>query len=48
MIKNSWGSEDQANVGYLYDSENYIRAKTLFVMLHREALPEDITRKLGL
>jgi bleomycin hydrolase len=47
-IKNSWGLENQGNDGYVYASGNYLRGKTIFIMVHRDALPEGIAGKLGL
>lgn len=46
-VKNSWGSEGHLFEGYMYCSESYIRAKTLFFMLHRDAVPAEISAKLG-
>jgi len=47
-IKNSWGSEDQGNGGYVYASQNYLRGKTIFIMVHRDAIPEELAVRLGL
>jgi len=46
--KNSWGTDRNAFGGYLNMSESYIRAKTLFIMVHKDAIPEAIRTKLGL
>jgi bleomycin hydrolase len=45
LVKNSWGT-DINQAGYLYASESYLRAKTLFLMMHRDALPPSVTEKL--
>jgi bleomycin hydrolase len=45
-VKNSWGTEDHIYDGYLYASEAYLRAKTLFVMVHKDAVPKNIRKKL--
>ena len=46
-VKNSWGSS-LANGGYVYMSESYMRLKTISVMVHKDALPKDISKKLNL
>jgi len=46
--KNSWGTGRNAFEGYLNMSESYIRAKTLFIMVHKDAIPQAIRTKLGL
>ena len=38
LCKNSWGEENPYN-GYMYLSENYVRAKTIAIMLPAAALP---------
>ncbi len=47
-VKNSWGSEDHIYGGYLYVSESYMRAQTIFFMVHRDAIPRSIADKMGL
>lgn len=47
LTKNSWGPESNKYGGFLYMSEPYIRLNTIAVMIHKEALPEDIAAKLG-
>jgi bleomycin hydrolase len=47
-VKNSYGNEDHIYDGYQYFSENYMRGKTIFLLLHRDALPADLAGKLGL
>ncbi|MEX2371293.1 MAG: C1 family peptidase, partial [Bacteroidales bacterium] len=46
-VKNSWGIENHIYQGYFYCSEAYMRAKTIFFMLHKDAVPESVSRKLG-
>ena len=48
MVKNSWGSETNQCGGFVYTSEAYIRYKTIHILLHKDALPEDLKEKLGL
>ncbi len=46
-VKNSWGDVGPYH-GYIYMSENYIRAKFDLLMLNKDGLPKDIRTKLGL
>jgi bleomycin hydrolase len=46
--KNSWGTDRNAFGGYLNMSESYVRAKTLFIMVHKNAIPPAIKTKLGI
>ena len=46
--KNSWGAESNSYGGFLYMSESYIKLKTIAIMIHKDALPEDIKTKLKL
>ena len=48
ITKNSWGTERNSNGGYLNMSESYVRAKTIYVMVHKDALPKALKKKLGL
>lgn len=48
ITKNSWGTERNSNGGYLNMSESFVRAKTIYVMLHRDAIPAQLRRKLGI
>jgi len=45
-VKNSWGDAGPYH-GYIYMSENYIRAKFDLLLLHKAALPADIRARLG-
>ncbi len=45
-VKNSWGVENHIYEGYFYSSEAYMRAKTIFFMVHKDAVPKGIARKL--
>ena len=47
LIKNSWG-ESGAYKGIWYMSENYLKAKTLNIMVNRNAIPVDLQKKIGL
>lgn len=48
ITKNSWGSERNAFGGYLNMSESYVRAKTIYIMVHKDAIPKATKAKLGL
>lgn len=48
ITKNSWGAESNSTGGYLNMSENYVKAKTIFIMVHKKAVPEEIRKKLGI
>ena len=47
MVKNSWG-EAGAYKGIWYASYNFVKGKTMNIVLHRSALPDDIAKKLGI
>ncbi len=46
--KNSWGPSSNTTGGYLNMSENYVRAKTIYIMVHKDAIPAGIKTKLGM
>ncbi|MDR1500434.1 MAG: C1 family peptidase [Tannerellaceae bacterium] len=48
ITKNSWGAERNAMNGYLNMSESYVRAKTIYIMLHKDAIPRAVKTKLGI
>jgi bleomycin hydrolase len=45
VIKNSWGVIGPYS-GYVYMSEAYLRAKTIAIMVHRDAIPAEIANKI--
>ncbi len=47
-IKNSWGTEGQIYDGYFYASEAFVRLKTIDIMVHKDAVPKSIKKKLGM
>lgn len=47
-VKNSWGIESHIYEGYFYASEAFMKANTLFFMIHKDALPKEIAKKIGL
>ena len=47
--KNSWGeSRNEEMKGYLYMSRAYIQMRGIAIMVHKNAIPKDIQKKLGL
>ena len=48
ITKNSWGTDRNPFGGYLNMSINYVRAKTIAIMVHKNAIPMAIKTKLGL
>ncbi|MFZ5942098.1 MAG: aminopeptidase C [Bacteroidota bacterium] len=48
IVKNSWGTDGHVYDGYFYASLPYLQSKTLFFMVHKDAVPAPIARKLGL
>jgi bleomycin hydrolase len=48
ITKNSWGSEDHVYEGYLHMSEQYVRDKTVAIMIHKDALPKSLAKRIGL
>jgi len=48
ITKNSWGTDRNPQGGYLNMSESYVRAKTIFIMVHKDAIPDDLKAKLGI
>lgn len=48
ITKNSWGTERHKFGGYLNMSESFVRAKTIYVMVHKDAIPKALKAKLGI
>lgn len=48
IVKNSWGSENNDCGGFLYVSYGYFQYKTLSILVHKSAIPKDISAKMGL
>ena len=48
ITKNSWAADSNAFGGYLNMSESYVRAKTIYILVHKDALPKELKAKLGL
>lgn len=47
-VKNSWGNKSNDCDGYLYASESYVLYKSTNIMLHKNAVPSGIAKKLGI
>ena len=45
IVKNSW-DDKQIYKGYFYVSEAYFMAKTLSIMVHKDAVPKSVMKKL--
>ncbi|MGQ8338305.1 aminopeptidase C [Sunxiuqinia sp. A32] len=46
-VKNSWGDYNDYD-GYFYASKPYVEYKTMSIMVHKDAIPKDIRKKLNL
>lgn len=46
LVKNSWGTDNPAN-GYLYASENYLKYKTISILVNKNGVPKNIKKKMG-
>jgi bleomycin hydrolase len=44
-VKNSWGINN-AQKGYIFASENFVRYKTMSILVNKNAIPEEILLKL--
>ena len=47
LIKNSWGETGEYK-GIWYMSENYVKGKTLNILVNKNAVPKDILKKIGI
>ena len=47
MVKNSWGVTGKYK-GIWYVSENYVKGQTMDIVLHKDALPKNLKKKLGI
>jgi bleomycin hydrolase len=46
-VKNSWNTTNDYN-GFFYASEAYVRYKTMNIVVHKDAIPKDIRKKLNI
>ena len=47
MVKNSWGETGKYK-GIWYASDAFVRYKTMNIVVHKNAVPKDIRKKLGI
>ena len=47
LVKNSWGTESKYK-GIWYASESFVLDKTIDIMVHKDAIPKEILKKLGI
>lgn len=47
MVKNSWGEAGKYK-GIWYASKAFVRYKTMNIVVHKDAIPKDIRKKLGI
>jgi bleomycin hydrolase len=49
LVKNSWGVDSRNPYnGFIYVSEPYLAMQTINIVVHKDALPADIKKKLGI
>ncbi len=48
LTKNSWGQSSNNFGGYLYLSNWYVQLKSVAIMVHKDAIPKELKKKLGL
>ena len=47
MVKNSWGTDYKYN-GVWYASKAFVAYKTMNILIHKDAIPKTIAKKLGI
>src|SRR5690606_5474598 len=47
-VKNSWGTNGLANGGHVYMSVPFFRMKSIAYTVHKDALPKELKKKLGI
>ena len=47
-VKNSWGTKDLGNGGHIYMSIPYFKMKSIAYTVHKDALPKELKKKLGI
>jgi len=48
IVKNSWNTDNNPYKGYFYASFPFVKYKTMSFMIHKDAVPANIKKKLGL
>ncbi|MCD4678768.1 MAG: aminopeptidase [Bacteroidales bacterium] len=46
-VKNSWGTKDHKYNGYFFASDPFVKLKTIDILIHKDAVPKHIRKKLG-
>ncbi len=47
IVKNSWGTDSKYK-GIWYASESFVKAKTIDILVNKDAIPKEILKKLGI
>lgn len=47
-VKNSWGTEGLGHEGNVYFSEAFFKLKSISVMMHKDAVPKKLKKRLGI
>ncbi len=47
LVKNSWGTDSKYK-GIWYASETFVKHKTIDILVHKDAVPKEILKKLGI
>ncbi len=47
-VKNSWGTKRVAHEGNVYFSESFFKLKSIAIMVHKDAVPKKLKKKLGI
>jgi bleomycin hydrolase len=47
-VKNSWGTADHIYDGYFFASKPFVQLKTIDIVVHKDAIPKNILKKMGL
>lgn len=48
IVKNSWNVDGNSYKGYLYASEAFVKYKTTSLLIHKDSMPKDLRKKLGI
>lgn len=47
LVKNSWGTDSKYK-GIWYASESFVQHKTINILVHKDAIPKEILKKIGI
>ncbi len=48
IVKNSWNIDGNSYKGYMHASEAFVKYKTTSILVHKESVPKEIRKKLGI